>query len=266
MKFRNGVKALALALLDALRGNYFYHSGALTYQFILSLIPMSVVALGFADLIPLFDPRQLEGIVEKLLPQYASGLVREVLEIRNRRAETSLLAFLTSYIFSVSLIRSMGKALFFVSGGIFGERKEILYWILMPLTLLMGSAVLLLSFALNLYLKFSLPAGYRSVIEFVYILPGSLLIFFLYLLFLKQRIPFFTVLLVSFLSSASLSLLQSLFTWYIAEVFRGNLLYGSLSSVVIFLLWMNLVFFVFLLGARLIYRIEETDPPCRRIS
>jgi len=141
----------------------------------------------------------------------------------------------------------MGKALFFVSGGIFGERKEILYWILMPLTLLMGSAVLLLSFALNLYLKFSLPAGYRSVIEFVYILPGSLLIFFLYLLFLKQRIPFFTV-------------------WYIAEVFRGNLLYGSLSSVVIFLLWMNLVFFVFLLGARLIYRIEETDPPCRRIS
>jgi len=43
MKFRNGVKALALALLDALRGNYFYHSGALTYQFILSLIPMSVV-------------------------------------------------------------------------------------------------------------------------------------------------------------------------------------------------------------------------------
>jgi len=52
---------------------------------------------------------------------------------------------------------------------------------------------------------------------------------------------------------------QSLLSWYVANLFKGSLLYGSLSTVVIFLLWINILFLILLGGARMIYRLSKNS-------
>ncbi len=267
MKFlEERVRAFLLTLLDALRENYFYHSGALTFHLLLSLAPLTVVLLSFADLLPFLSIERIESAVEKLFPRHASDILHEILEVRRGRTGTSLMAFFVSYVFSVGFIRSMAKALSSVSEGVFGERREFLYWLLMPLFLLGGALILLTGFALSLYLKFALPGSHRLVVELAYVLPGALLILLLYLGFLRRRVSLLRLICVSLLTSFSLFLLQFLFTLYITHIFRGNLLYGSLGSLIIFLLWTNLVFFLFLLGARLIYRLESRETPSGGVS
>jgi len=262
MKFLKGkLRLLFLTLFDGIRENYFYHSGALTYHFLLSLAPLAVVLFSFADLIPFLSIDRIESAVEQLFPRHTASILHEILEVRRRRTETSLLAFFLSYVFSVGFIRSMAKALSLVSEGVFGERREILYWLLMPLFLLGGAVILFGGFAISLYLKFVLPGGYRFAVELVYILPGTLLLLLLYLGFLRRRVSPIRLICVSLLISSSLFLLQLLFTLYITHIFRGNLLYGSLSSLIVFLLWTNLVFLLFLLGARLIFRLESGETP-----
>ncbi len=251
------LRALGLTLIDAVRGNYLYHAGALSYHLLLALAPLSVILVSFADLLPFFDIDRLEAIADRLFPRYASDIVHEVLDLRRRRTESSLLAVLISYIFSVGFIRSMGKAFSAVSEGVFGERREAFYWIFMPIFLLAVVLFILLSFALSVYLKIVLPEGYRMVLDLAYTLPAALLLTVLYLSFLKRRVSLPRVAGVSLLTSFSLFVLQLAFSWYTANVFRGNVLYGSLSGIVIFLLWTNLIFLSLLMGARLIYRLGK---------
>jgi len=53
---------------------------------------------------------------------------------------------------------------------------------------------------------------------------------------------------VSALVSFLMFLLQLGFTWYIVHIFKGSVLYGSLSTVIVFLLWINLLFLTILFG------------------
>jgi len=255
--FRKFIKAFLLSVGDVVKGGYTYHSGALTYHFLLSLAPLTIVLVNLLSLLPVMDPRNIEEITDKIFPQYTLKIVHEILEVQKRSRETSILALLLSYFFSVGFVKHIGRAFSLVSEGRMGEKREIFYWFFMPVFLL-GTVVLIsLSFFLSVYLKLIIPKGFALVVEASYILPGTIVIFLLYLSFLRSEKKVAFLFLTSFTVSALLYLMQFLFSFYLAKIFRGNILYGSLSSVVVFLIWMNLIFLTLLFGARLIYREEN---------
>lgn len=256
-RFKKFLKAFLLTAGDILRGGYTYHSGALTYHFLLSLAPLTIVLVNLLSLLPAMDPRKIGEITDRIFPQYTLKIVHEILEVQRRSKETSALALLLSYFFSVGFVKHIGRAFSLVSEGKMGEKREVFYWVFMPVFLLGVVALISLSFFLSVYLKFILPKGFALLIEVFYILPGTVTVFLLYLSFLKVKKNLFSLLLSSFIVATLLYIMQFVFSFYLAKIFKGNILYGSLSSVVVFLLWMNLIFLALLFGARLIYREEN---------
>ena len=257
MKFKDFLRVLFLSLLDSIRYNYTYHSGALTYHFMLSIAPLTIVLVHILSLLPFFEIERVELILDRFFPQYTSKVIHEIINVQQKGVQTSFVALGVSYVFSVGFLRNMSKAFSYVSEDLLGGKRELFYWFLMPLLMLAFVLVLSASFFLSVYLKVILPRSLSAVSDLSYVLPGTLIIFLLYVSFLRRRINLGVVLLSAALVSVIMFLLQTLFTWYLAKVFKGSLLYGSLSTVVAFLLWINLIFLSLLLGARLIYRLQN---------
>ena len=253
MKLRKLSRALGLALADLIRENYLYHAGALTYYFILSVAPLTVALIHISGLIPFLKDIRVEDILHTLLPESASKLVDEMVRARPR---DSFLALCLSYLFSVGLLRNMSRAFSYVSEGILGGRGEIFHWFAAPLLTLALLASALLFFV-SLYLKAVIPGTVPFLSDLLQILPGTLYLTLLYSLFLRRRVGMLSVLTVSVFVSGSVLLMQALFTWYVLNIFERSAVYGSLSTLVAFLIWANLIFLSILLGARLIYRLER---------
>ncbi len=248
---------MVASLVDIVKKNYSYHSGALTYSFMLSMAPLTIVTLNIAGLLPIFDINRVEEIIDRFFPQYTTKVIHEILEIQKRSAQSSLIALGLSYVFSVGFIKNISKAFSFVSEGTVGERREIFYWIIMPIMVLASLSVLSVSFFLNIYLRLIIPAGYTLLINLFYALPIAVILFIIYRSFLKTGIGASRLFAISLFVSLLMFFLQWGFTWYVAHIFRGSVLYGSLSTIVVFLLWINLTFLALLYGARLIYRIKN---------
>ena len=257
--FKRFFKIALLSFFDIFRENYTYHSGALTYHFMLSMAPLTVVLLNMLSLLPITDIGEIERTIDRLFPQYTNTVIHEILQIQKRSGETSIIALGLSYFFSVGFIKYVGKALSFVSEGEFGEKRELFYWFFMPLFLLSVVLILSVSFFLSIYLKLVIPKGYSVLLDLSYILPGTLILFLLYRSFLKDGVGVGKLFGISAFVALLMFVTQLGFTWYIAHLFRGSLLYGSLSAIVVFLLWMNLIFLILLYGARLIHRFKMGD-------
>ncbi|NPA41597.1 MAG: hypothetical protein GXO18_04915 [Aquificae bacterium] len=254
----NLFKAIALSFYDLIRQNYAYHSGALTYQFLLSIAPLTIVLVNALSLMPVIDLDRIIETVDRILPQYTNKVVHEILALQKKSGQVSFIALGLSYFFSVGFIKNLGKAFYFVSEGLLGQKREFLYWLLMPVLLLVFILVMSAFFFLSLYMKFVIPKTYTFVSDLLYVLPGALILMVLYGSFLTRRVSPYKLMFVSFFVSVLIFLIQWVFTWYVANIFKGSLLYGSLSTVVAFLIWANLIFLMIVLGARLIYRLENS--------
>ncbi len=250
-------KVALLSFFDIFKENYTYHSGALTYHFMLSMAPLTIVLLNMLSLLPITDMGEIERTIDRIFPQYTNTVIHEILQVQKRSRETSIIALGISYFFSVGFIKYVGKAFSFVSEGELGERRELFYWFFMPLFLLSVVLVMSASFFLSIYLKLVIPKGYSVLIDLSYIIPGTLILFLLYRSFLKDGFGIGKLLGISAFVALLMFATQLAFTWYIAHLFRGSLLYGSLSAIVVFLLWMNLIFLTLLYGARLIHRLRR---------
>lgn len=257
--FRAFLQGAVLSLFDLLRNNYTYHSGALTYHFLLSMAPLTIVLLNLVSLLPMVELSEIERTLDRFFPQYTNRVVQEILEVQKRSGQTSLIALGVSYFFSVGFIKYMGRAFAFVSEGELGEKRELFYWLFMPVFLLGTVLVISLSFLLSIYIKLVIPTGYSLLLDLSYVLPGALMLSLIYRSFLKRGIGVTRLFLLSTYISLLMFLSQLAFTWYIAHLFKGSLLYGSLSTIVVSLLWINLIFLILLYGARLIHRLREFE-------
>ncbi len=253
----NFFKVLIDSFYDLLRNNYAYHSGALTYQFLLAIAPLSIVLFNLLSLMPFIDTERIVEFVDNFLPQYTNKVIHEIITLQSHGKQASVIAVVLSYFFSVGFVKNLSKAFAFVSENTLGQKHELVYWITMPILLLVLVLILALFFFINLVIKMIVPLNYSFVIALTYISLGTLVLIFIYITFLNKRIKVKHLLISSFISSLLIFIAQTLFTWYVANIFRGSLLYGSLSTLVAFLIWSNLNFLVIIFGARLIYRLEN---------
>lgn len=255
--YRRFSKAALLSLIDVFKESYTYHSGALTYHFLLSMAPLTVILINLLGFLPLIELSRIEETIDQIFPQYTNKVIHEILEVQKRSKETSAIALGLSYFFSVGFIRYLGKAFSFVSEGELTERRELFYWVFMPAFLLGLVLIISSSFFLSIYLKLVVPKNYSVIIDLSYVLPGTLTLFALYRSFIRGSFSILKLLAISAYVSFLMFASQLGFTWYIANVFKGSLLYGSLTTIIISLLWINLIFLTLLYGARLIYRLRR---------
>jgi membrane protein len=248
------LRALLLSLFDVFDKGYTYHSGALAFQMLLSLVPMIIVAVNVVPLLPFVEIDKLEDLLIRRFPEHAQKVMAELFELQQKGKSTSAIALALSYFFCVGFIKRLGMSLSFVSEHKFKQRGEIFFWVFMPFMLLLGIILFSIAFFLSIYLKLIFPKLVPYLVELIYILPLGIIICTVYISFLNIRFSL-TLVLVSYMTAANIALVQWGFTWYVSYIFKSSVVYGSLTTVILFLIWLNLLFLTLLVGARVIFRL-----------
>ncbi|WP_461829347.1 YhjD/YihY/BrkB family envelope integrity protein [Aquifex sp.] len=252
---KRGLKALYLSLYDAVKEDFSYHASALTLQLLLVLAPMFVFFTAIIAHTPYLDIQKIERFIVEHFPSQTHKILNEIFKIQKYGNIASAVSLALSYFFSVGFIKKIAKSFSYIVEDRFKKKHEFFFWIFLPVSLVLFGILSSIFFSVSVFLKIHFKDMPKILPDVVSSLPFFLFILILYLSFV--RIDRKVSLLFSGLFVFGVSvLLQYLFTLYTSYIFKGSVLYGSLSSVVLFLIWLNVNFIVILVGARYIYRYE----------
>jgi membrane protein len=227
-------------------------SAALAYYATLSFIPMLFLLLSIASL-TLGDSQWLKDFINNnlaILPWAKKDLLSQVNKLQSQATSLGLLSVFfivwTSGMFFSALQASLNSIL---APKIrkFNLLRLGLPWLTSPI---LGALIIAAMLAVHVWgyipLRF-MPANISPGVWTWLVYSG--LILFLYQMFSRNRPRFWPSLAVSFV----IALFSQLVTKFIAYVLWSNpeysLVYGPLSSVVLFLLWLNYSLALILLGA-----------------
>ncbi len=245
------LKALFLSLYYTFREDYSYHASALSLNFLLVLSPMLVFFTAISVHLPFVDVSVVEDFLKKELPERTHVLIDELLKAKKYGTVASGVSVVLAYYFSVNFLKKLHRSFKWVVPQKTRTTKEILMWIALPLGLIIFSVVYPLFVSALLILKKFFPENIVKFSEVLSALSFSSLVILLYLFFLKinRKRNIGLIFLFIFLGSF---ILQKLFTYYTIYLFKGSLLYGSLSGIFLFFLWLNFNFTLILTGAKLL--------------
>lgn len=233
----------------------------LAYFLILTIFPVLICVNGFVGLLRL-DPVELLSGIEEFLPRGTLDVVGEYVGYISTNQSTGMLvAGLTATLFSAS---AAFRALMNIMSDIY-ERKTYT-GIFQIIASVLFSVLFLVTIYLSLVVVLTGSWLFTLVEDFFHLDPGALpwdwqwirflILFCLVLLFVllvyrmaaprgRPRPPLLTG---AVLASAALVASSVLFSWFIGMSSRYSLVYGSLTSVVILLLWLYLCGNILILG------------------
>jgi len=244
-----------MALYDAFRDDYTYHASALTLQLLLVLAPMLLFLTALSLYAPFLDLNKLEELLERELPAQTGVVLKELMRVKEQAKTVSVFSLALSYLFSVNFVRKLSKSFSYVVEDRHLKRSNLFFLLSLPVWFLLFGASVSLFFSLSVYLKARLPGALKLLPDLVASLPVLATVLSIYASFIKVERKE-ALLYAIFLVFVGTFALQFLFTLYTAHVFKGSILYGSLSTVILFLLWLNANFTVLLIGARFIERYD----------
>ncbi len=252
-------------------------SGALAYYTLLSIVPMSILALivlsHFMEEEQLFHT--LSTYIEMVIPGYAATLTEQVRVFLEHRKVIGIIGFVVMLFFSSIAFKVLENAMsviFFHRVRI--QRRHFLISVIIPYVyiFLMGLGILLVSFIAGaietlenrqlIIFGWSLSLeGTSGVALYIMGIIGEVLMLTsLYLVMPVVRITFRHALIGGITATILWELTRRVLVWYYAAISMVNLIYGSFATVVVALLSIEAVSLILLLGAQVIAELErKTD-------
>jgi len=252
-------------------------SSAVAYHTLLSIVPMSILALivlsHFIEEVQLIQT--LSTYLEMLIPGYAATLTEQVRVFIEHRKVVGIIGFLGMLFFSsiaFSMLKNAMSVIFFQRVGI--QRRNFLISAIIPYAyiLLMGLGIVLVSFiagALEILEKRQLLLfgwslsleGTFSVALYILGILGEVLMFTsIYLVMPVARVRFRHALIGGMTATILWEITRRVLIWYYADLSLVNLIYGSIATVVVALLSVEAIALILLLGAQVIAELEcKTD-------
>jgi membrane protein len=273
-RWGEGVSSNFRLFLDALKrfndDHCFLLSSGIAFALLLCLIPLLLLVLALIGTYLFSDQEVLNHISEYLrdmLPSLDPKIRKNILEIVQDRRIVGILG--------------MG-GLLWTSTWVFGSLRSalnIIFRVKRERSLLRGKAVdlfmlflagtiLLMSMALSSVItlsqgylfKFPLDIGFIFHPILKYLLPFLFtfsMFFLIYKIAPNKRIHSVIALKATFLASILWEVAKQLFGWYIMHLGRYSLLYGSLSTLAIFLIWIYYTSAIFLFGGEIASILEQ---------
>lgn len=227
-------------------------TAALAYYATLSFIPMVFLLLSIAGFF-FEDSKWLqEFLFSKLsiLPWAKKDLLTQVAKLRNQAANLGILSILfiiwTSGMFFSALQASLNSILV-PEKKTFNLMRLGLPWLTSPI---LGAVIIASMLAVHVwgYIPTNFIPGNISPGVWTWLVYSGLILF-LYQMFARSRPKFLPSLAVS----CAIGLLSQIITKFIAVILWSNpeysMVYGTLSSVILFLLWLNYNMVLILIGA-----------------
>src|SRR5512146_2280787 len=250
-------------------------SGAVAYYTLLSIVPLSILAL---IVLTRFIEEQelihtLSTYLDMMIPGYAATLTEQVRAFLGHRKVVGILGFLGMLFFSslaFSMLENAMSVIFFQRVRI--QRRNFLLSAIIPYAYIcaMGIGIVLVSFIVSAtetlesrhltILGWSLNlGGAAGVALYILGIVGEVLILTsVYLVMPVKRVGFRHALIGGITAAVLWELTRRVLIWYYASASLVNVIYGSIAMTVVALLCIEIVSLILLLGAQVIAVLEIT--------
>jgi YihY family inner membrane protein len=265
---------LTAAMRDFRRNQGLLLSGAVAYYTLLSIVPLSILALiGLSRYIEEGQLlHTLSTYLEMIIPGYAATLTDQARVFLKHRDVISVVGLVVMLFFSslaFTVLENAMSVIFFHRVKI--KRRHFLVSAVIPYVyiLVLGLGVLIVSFItgaietveqreLVLFgLRFSLEGISGAILYLLGIVGEVLLLTSLYMVMPVGRITFRRALIGGIVASILWEITRRVLVWYYSVISVVNLIYGSFATAVVALLSAEAVALILLLGAQVIAELER---------
>ncbi len=249
-------------------------SGALAYYTLLSIVPMSILALivlsHFIGEGQLF--LTLSTYLEMVIPGYAATLTEQVRVFLEHRKVVGIFGFVVMLFFSSIAFSVLENAMSVIfSHRVRTKNRRFIISVIIPYVyiFLMGLAILLMSFIAGaletlesrqlIIFGWSLSLEGTSVVT-LYILGiigEVLMLTSIYLVMPVVHVTFRHALIGGVTAAVLWEITRRVLVWYYSVLSMVNIIYGSFATAVVALLTIDAVALILLLGAQVIAELER---------
>lgn len=234
-------------------------AGSLSYMTVLTLVPLLAVSLSVFHLLGGLEDllKQLEPFLFKNLIESSGAEVNRYLERAIRRVHSGAIGvggIIGVFLASTKLFHDMEAAIQRV--WIATKRRALwkrvlVYWVVMFIGPLLVAALL-----------GALGKKGLDVVKVIRLESIAATLAFVGLLFIykwvpARRVEFRPAIAAAALATAALALAQEFYSNLMRSIFRFSKLYGSLTGLPLFLIWVLVIWWIVLLGAALTAVLQE---------
>lgn len=252
--------------------NGFLLSSGLTFNLLVGLIPLFLLLLSFVGTYLYSDQEVLNHIrryLENVVPSLDPKIMRSILRVIRDRKIVGILGIgglIWTSIWVFSSLRIALNITFEVKKGqgiIRGIAIDILMILLVGIFHLASMALTSVMTYLKRYrFSFSSPLELGAIIGFFlkYIIPfffSFWMFFLIYKIIPNKKINFKTALQAALFTSLLWEVAKQFFGWYILGLAGFTVIYGSLSALAVFVLWVYYSSTILLLGGEVACLLEK---------
>jgi len=251
----------------------FLLSGAVAYYTLLSIVPLSIIALivltNFIEEHELIHT--LSTYLEMVIPGYAAMLTEQVRGFLESRKVVGIIGFLGMLFFSSLAFSMLENAMSVIFSQQVIRRRNIIISAIIPYVYIffMGLGIVLVSVIVgsieNLENSFLKILGWRlnlggatgAALYVLGIIGEVLLLTSIYLVMPVVRVRFRHALIGGITAAVLWEITRRVLIWYYAAISMVNVIYGSIAITVVALLSVEIVVIILLLGAEVIAELER---------
>ena len=250
--------------------NGFFLSSGITFNILINLIPFIMLLLASVGAYLFNDEEVLNHIrayfrdVAPVLDPNIMGTLMDVIQNRRIVGILGFVGFLWLSRCVFSSLRTALNTVFQVE-----KRRGMLRGIGIDLLMILLTGILLfVSMTLSSVITFlqsyqgQIPVAIGPTIQWIlkYLLPFFLtmgMFFLIYKIIPNERIHFKSALKAALFTGLLWELAKHLFGWYVIYLARYSIVYGSLSTLVVFVVWVYYSSTILIVGGELAYFLEE---------
>ncbi|CAA6808787.1 MAG: Inner membrane protein YihY, formerly thought to be RNase BN [uncultured Sulfurovum sp.] len=251
-------------LLSLFQDKLSYHSASLSFYTLFSIIPLLVIVLSIFTNLPLFGEvyTGIQALLfENLMPTHSEEILTHINSFVENSAKLGMVGVI--YVLFTSMM--FFKNYDYIVNDIFeSERRNFwssvtIYWTLVTLTPIM----LVLSFYLSMQIQIVLDKNqFTNGIHLLEVLPFFIIwsIFFLtYKISANTFVRNKAAIISSFIASLVWYIAKSGFVFYVLHNKTYMSIYGGLSTLLFFFLWIYISWAIFLHGMKFCHLLKDDE-------
>jgi len=250
--------------------NGFFLSSGIAFNILINLVPFIMVLLAMVGTYLYNDQEVLNHIrayFRDVAPALDPKIIGSLMDLIESRQIVGILGFVGLLWFSTWVFGSLRIALNIVfrmeksQGMLRGIGIDLLMILLVGIFLLVSMILSPVVTFLQSY-QGQIPVAIGPTIQWIlkYLLPFFLtccMFFLIYKIIPNKRVHFKSALQAALFASLLWELAKHLFGWYIVHLAGYSIFYGSLSTLVIFILWVYYSSTILVVGGEFAYFLEE---------
>jgi len=265
------MKALGSSLTSFLKEECYYLAASIAFFLIVSLVPLGLLIVSLFGYILGGNQNLYNYLISRItsfFPSVTSGITYEIKNLITYRG-ISIVTMVIYGILSLQLFYSVEHAM----NIIFRVPKKrhfllSLFWTIIIVTLVI--VFCLISFTVSSFagifkshpiILFGLRIGPSAGIFFKYIAPFLLILLTftaVYKIIPRVKVSLKSAFWGAFLVTVLWEIAKHGFTWFVRNISYIGAIYGSLTTFILFLLWIYYMSCIFLLGAQFVYNLSRS--------